>query len=242
MKNKNKKKNQFDEKKDKSPRVPQNDKINYEMKINERPLTDKQKKFLDIALDKDTKIVFVTGVAGTSKTFLSVLAALKLLNQKRMSDIIYIRSAVESSDSKLGFLPGEIDHKLAPYIQPLLDKLSEFLQKSDIDKLIKDGRIDSIPISFMRGLSFNAKAIIVDESQNISYKELVTIITRLGEFSKIFILGDPDQSDIKNGGFVKMMQLFDDEESRNNGIHTFKFNEDDIVRSGILKYIIKKLK
>src|SRR4051812_4894432 len=103
-------------KKDTSPVIPQRNKIKNELTITQRPLNEKQQQFLDLALDKQTKIVFLSGPAGTSKTFMSVLAALKLVNQRRVSDIIYIRSAVESADSKLGFLPGEADEKMAPYL------------------------------------------------------------------------------------------------------------------------------
>jgi phosphate starvation-inducible PhoH-like protein len=228
---------------DTSPRVPQNEKIRGELKITRRELTDKQKKFLEIALHKDTKMMFVSGPAGTSKTFLAVLSALELLNTRRMSDIIYLRSAVESSDNKLGYLPGEVADKLSPYVQPLIDKLAEFLCKSDVDRLQKEGRLDSIPIGFLRGLNWNAKVIIADEAQNCSTKELTTLITRVGEFSKVFVLGDPDQSDIGvKSGFSKMMRGFSDEESRKNGVFTFEFSEDDIVRSGLVKFIIKKLR
>ena len=238
MKNKNKK-----HREDKSPIVPQKNKIKSEIEINQRELTIKQKQFLDIALDKTTKMMFISGPAGTSKTYISVLAALTLMNQKRVSDILYLRSAVESADSKIGFLPGEADEKMAPYIQPLLDKLSELTTKSTIDMLQKENRIDSIPIGFLRGLNWNAKSIIVDEAQNMTYKELVTLVTRVGEFSKVFILGDPEQSDINGkSGFLKMMSQFEDNESKEHGIHTFKFDEEDIVRSGLVKFIIKKLK
>jgi phosphate starvation-inducible PhoH-like protein len=187
--------------------------------------------------------MFVSGPAGTSKTYMSILAALTLMNQKRVSDLLYLRSAVESSDSKLGFLPGEANEKMAPYIQPLLEKLSELTNKATIDSLQKEERLESIPIGFLRGLNWNARCIVADEAQNMTYKELITLITRTGEFSKVFILGDPDQSDINGkSGFIKMMNGFDDVESKENGIQTFKFDEDDIVRSALVKFIIKKLK
>jgi phosphate starvation-inducible PhoH-like protein len=174
---------------------------------------------------------------------MSILAALTLMNQKRVSDLLYLRSAVESSDSKLGFLPGEANEKMAPYIQPLLEKLSELTNKATIDSLQKEERLESIPIGFLRGLNWNARCIVADEAQNMTYKELITLITRTGEFSKVFILGDPDQSDINGkSGFIKMMNGFDDVESKENGIQTFKFDEDDIVRSVLVKFIIKKLK
>ena len=117
------------------------------------------------------------------------------------------------------------------------------MPKNNIDLLEKEERIDSIPIGFLRGLNWNAKVIVADESQNMTQKELITLITRIGEFSRVFILGDPDQSDINGkSGFVKVMNLFDDQESKDNGIHIFKFTEEDVVRSGLVAYIIKKIK
>ena len=228
---------------DHSPVIPQRSKLKSVLKIYNRELTARQKEFLALANDKSSKIIFVSGPAGSSKTFLAIFHALNMINEKKVSDLIYIRSAVECSDAKLGFLPGEANEKMAPYIQPLLDKLSEFLPKSDIDILLKEERVTGIPVGFLRGLNWNAKAIIADEAQNMSYKELLTLITRTGEFSKVFILGDPDQSDINGkSGFIKMLGHFDDEESRQNGIHVFRFTEDDIVRSGLVQFIIRKIK
>lgn len=230
-------------KQDNSPKVPQNEKLKDHIRINERSLTNKQIELLNILQDKNTKMVFISGPAGTSKTFTSILAGLKLINDKRVSELLYVRSAVESSDSKLGFLPGEMDEKLSPYIQPLIDKLEELLSRSDIEKLKKEERIHGIPINFLRGLNWNAKCIIADECQNLTKKELITLITRVGEFSKLYICGDPEQSDINGkSGFTQIMNLFDDEDSKNNGIHTFKFDEEDVVRSGLVKFILKKLK
>jgi phosphate starvation-inducible PhoH-like protein len=211
--------------------------------INQREFTPKQKELLDILKQKSTKLVFISGPAGTAKTYSSILAGLHLINEKRVSEIVYVRSAVESSDSKLGFLPGEMNEKMSPYIQPLIDKLEELLKKADIEKLKKEERIHGFPINFLRGLNWNAKCIIADEAQNMTKKELTTLITRVGEFSKLYICGDPDQSDINGkSGFVPMRDLFDDEESRQNGIYTYKFDEEDIVRSGLVKFILKKLK
>lgn len=230
-------------KRDTSPKIHQNDKLKDCIKINDRELTPKQVELLKTLRDKDTKMVFISGPAGTSKTFTSILAGLHLINEKRVSEIIYVRSAVESSDSKLGFLPGEMDDKLSPYVQPLIDKLEELLQRSDIEKLKKEERIHGFPINFLRGLNWNAKVIVADEAQNMTKKELVTLITRVGEFSKLYICGDPDQSDINGkSGFTQIMNIFDDEESKQNGIFLFKFDDDDIVRSGLVKFILKKLK
>ena len=229
--------------KDNSPKIPQNSKIRDTIQIKSIDLTEKQKQLLEIMRDKNTKLVFVSGPAGTSKTYTAILAGLHLINDKRVSELTYIRTAVESSDSKLGFLPGEMDEKMSPYIQPLIDKLEEILSRSDVEKLKKEERIHGIPANFLRGLNWNARCIVADEAQNMIKKELVTLITRVGEFSKLFVCGDPDQSDINGkSGFAPIMNHFDDQESRDNGIFIFKFDEEDVVRSGLVKFILKKLK
>ncbi len=230
-------------KQDHSPIIPQRSKLKSVINIYRRPLTDKQQEFLSLASDKTTKVLFVSGPAGTAKTYLSILHALTMINEKRVSDLLYVRSAVECSDAKLGFLPGEADEKMTPYIQPLLDKLAELLPKGDINLLLREERVKGIPVGFLRGLNWNAKVVIADEAQNMTFKELFTLITRIGEFSKVFILGDPEQSDINGkSGFIKMINHFDDDESRANGIHVFRFTENDIVRSGLVQFIIKKVK
>jgi len=228
---------------DNSPLIPQRSKLRCPLSIYKREFTPKQKEFLSIACDKNTKLMFVTGPAGTSKTYLSVFVALTLISERRVSDLVYVRSIVESSDSKMGYLPGETNEKLAPYLQPLVDKMTELLPKTDIDLLKKEERVCGLPVGFLRGLNWNAKAIISDESQNLTMKELITLLTRIGEFSKVFIIGDPEQSDINGkSGFVKMVSIFDDEESKKEGIHVFRFTDDDNVRSALSRFINKKIK
>lgn len=229
--------------KDTSPIIPQRSKLKNELHIKENfVFTEKQQKFIDLALNKNTKVMFVEGPAGTAKTTLSVYCALKLLNEKRASDLIYARSAVECSEKSIGYLPGSLDEKIGVYLQPLVDKLEELLPRSEIDMLKNDKRITGMPISFLRGLSWNCKVIIGDEFQNCSYKEILTFLTRIGERSKIFILGDSSQSDINGkSGLSRMINIFNDQESRDNGIFTFQFDETDIVRSGICAFIIRKI-
>ena len=232
-------------KQDKSPKILQRDKFKEELKIRELNWTDKQKAFIDIALNKDVKMMFISGPAGSSKTLLSIYCALQLIKDKKVSDIMYIRSPVESSDSKIGYLPGDADEKLKYYNLPFADKLEELLSKQYIEALNNQGRIQSHPLSFVRGMSWNCKAIILDEAQNCTQKEIVTLMTRVGEFSKCFILADPDQSDLGNGksvGFDKLQSIFSDQESQEKGIYSFQFTEDDIKRSDLVKFIVKKLK
>lgn len=228
---------------DKSVFVPQRDKLKQPLNISPQyEWTDKQKELVSLIQDKETKVVFVNGPAGTAKTLVGVYAGLLLLNEKKVSDIVFIRSLVESASRSMGALPGMAADKFEPYAMPLNDKLGELLPFSDINRLYAEERLQLVPINFVRGASYNVKYILSDESQNLDFKELTTLISRLGRFSKIVILGDPGQSDISGkSGFLKMFDLFNDDISKNQGIHCFSFTKDDIVRSGILKYIMEKI-
>ena len=230
---------------DTSPKVFQRDKLKDSLTIKELNWTEKQKSFIEQVSNKDVKLVMVKGPAGCSKTLLSTYCALRLLSEKKVSDITYIRSAVESSDASIGFLPGSAEEKMAFYNLPFMDKLDELLPKADVDKIIKEQRVITFPINFCRGLNWNTKAILLDECQNSSLKEIVTVLTRIGKYSKCFVLADPDQADLpsgKQGGFERLYELFSDEDSKNNGIVTFEFGEEDIMRSELVKFLTKKLK
>jgi len=219
--------------------------IKRQLRINQFKWTDNQKEFFKLGLHQEAKIVFVSGPAGTSKSLLSVYCGLQLLNQKRVSDIMYLRSSVESADQRLGYLPGNADEKLAYFKIPLLEKLDELLPDTTTERLEKEGRISMFPINFTRGVNWKNKCVIVDEAQNCTVKELTTVLTRLGEGSICYILADPMQTDLKGGsksGFAKMFNLFTDQESMEQGIYTFQFTEDDIMRSALVKYLVKKLK
>lgn len=233
-----------DENKFKTPHVYQRDKVSFDFLIRELPWTPKQRALIELGLNKNVKCVFIKGPAGSSKTLTAVYLALQLLKAKKVSDIIFVRSAVESADSKIGYLPGTIDEKLEAYMVPFMEKIDELLQQNDRNKLKADSRFSTTPVNYIRGLHWPAKCIIVDECQSITIKELITTITRIGQFSKVFLLGDPKQSDLphnKAGGFEALYELFNDEESKEQGIYTFEFNEEDIVRSEFVKFIVRKL-
>jgi phosphate starvation-inducible protein PhoH len=165
---------------------------------------------------------------------------------KVISDIMYLRSAVESSEAKLGFLPGSAEDKLRFYNLPFLDKLDELLATTRAEKLEAEGRISMFPVNFARGLHWDAKCIILDEAQNSTAKEITTVLTRMGKHSKCFVLADPMQTDLRHqdqrGAFESMVKTFADQESQEMGIHTFTFDEDDIMRSELVKYLTKKLR
>lgn len=204
--------------------------------------TEKQKNLLDIILDPENKIIFISGPAGTSKTYISLYGALQIMQENKDKNLIYIRSIAESADKGLGSLPGDISEKFDPFLMPLYDKLEEILHAGDVAFLKSQEKVAAAPINFLRGASWSNKLIVADEAQNFTFKELTTLITRIGEDTKIIICGDFMQSDINGrGGFNQMFSIFNDPVSEDNGICAFTFNESDIVRSEILKFIIKRL-
>ncbi len=228
-------------KKKKTFQIPQ---LEQTITVNCLKLDDKQLSFLEKSLSEDTKVMLVAGPAGTSKTYMSVYSAMRLLSADPDKDLIYIRTVIESADKGMGALPGDLEEKFNPYILPLLDKLDEVLPKNNTLKsdLLNKGRISALPVNFLRGASWNNKIIIADEAQNFSFKELTTLITRIGENCTLFICGDPMQSDINGkSGLPDFIDIFNDDSSRKQGIHTFFFNHADIKRSKILKFIIQKI-
>jgi phosphate starvation-inducible protein PhoH and related proteins len=221
--------------------IPQ---LSQSVHIHSFKLTEKQKRFLSIAFDPETKLMFVAGPAGSTKTYMAVYSALRLLSAAEDMDLLYVRTVIESAEKGLGALPGDIDEKFNPYMAPLEDKLYEMLPKNNTAKkeMLDSGRISAMPINYLRGANWRNKIVVADEAQNFTYKELTTLVTRIGENCKLFICGDFMQSDINGrSGFPYMFDLFNDKESVSRGIHAFRFGKEDILRSEILKYIISKL-
>jgi len=230
--------------KDNSPYVFQRDKITYALKIRELPWTEKQKAIIELIMDKNTKMVFLSGPAGSSKSILATYCGLKLLDMHRMSEIIYVRSIIESAAKSLGSLPGEMESKFLPFSQILLDKMEELIKMTDITKLLEDHRVKPIPINYLRGASFNAKYIIADEFQNFQFSEATTLVSRIGQFSKFICCGDMMQSDLQHknqSGFRPMFDIFNNAESREKGIFCIELGKEDIMRSEILKFIVQKI-
>ena len=197
-----------------------------------------------ILVEDDEHLYLTNNCIVTHNTFLAMYCGLQLLKLKKVSDLVLVRTAVESADSKLGFLPGTLEEKYEAYIAPFHDKFQELLPGNQIDKLIKDNRIIPCPVNFARGLHFAVKFICCDELQNATLKEIQTLVSRVGEFSKVFLCGDPDQSDLPNGksGFNTFYSAFNTEDAKNHGIYCIELGEDDIVRSEFCKYITRIFK
>ena len=217
-----------------------------EFKVENKRLTKKQKEFIALSLREDTRIMFVCGPAGSSKTYMAVYSALRHLSNNNDLDLMYIRTIIESADKGLGALPGNIDEKFNPYMGPLQYKLDEMLPRKNtsptVMKELMEQRVEAMPINFIRGANWINKVVVADEAQNFTFKELTTLITRIGQNTKLFICGDFMQSDINGkSGFNAMYNLFNGDDSKLKGIHCFRFTKHDIMRDELLKFIIGKL-
>ena len=218
--------------------------LNYKIRFKERKFkfTENQIDFLKTTLDKSSKLLFLAGPAGTAKTYMAVYSALQILiNSDLEKNILYVRSIAESAQRNMGSLPGSIDEKFSVFASPFYDKLDEILNSTDISFLKEKNLFDCLPVNYIRGANWNDVIVIIDEAQNFSYYELLTALTRIGENSKIIICGDIMQSDIKNSGFKEIFNIFNDQESIENGVVCKEFTTNDIKRSEIVRFIVYKL-
>ena len=204
-------------------------------------LTERQVEFHKIMRNPKTRVVFLSGPAGTAKTFLSIYTALYKHYDDNLLNILYLRSLAESADKGMGFLKGTMDDKFGPYVGPLEDKLEEFLSPAEKKHIEMKQVVQAAPINFMRGATWRDKVVIVDEAQNMTIKELTTILTRISRNSTLFICGDTMQSDIKKTGFARFCEVFGDEESQSYGIHHLEFTKDDVMRDKIIRYLVEKI-
>ena len=232
-------------KEDRSPKIWQPEKIKIDLHIRDHiRWSDKQQEIINRCLDKKTKLCFVNGLWGSGKTALMVYVCLKLLNDRKIGDIYYLRNPAESSSVKVGYLKGDLSSKYEMYLAPFEEKLNEFLPQGEINLLMADERFIGLPIGFLRGRSFPNSALLVDEASCMTKEELLLAISRAGQYSKVFVIGDEFQSDIGNkSGFKHLYDMFNDEESKDHGIHCFELKEEqDIFRSDLLKYVMRKMK
>jgi phosphate starvation-inducible PhoH-like protein len=182
-------------------------------------------------------IVFGVGPAGTGKTYLAVALALAALQNHSVSRIVLARPAVEAGE-RLGFLPGTLQEKVDPYLQPLYDALYDLCDRDKIDRWLEKNVIEIAPIAFMRGRTLNESFVILDEAQNTTPEQMKMFLTRLGFNSKAVITGDITQIDLPTGkrsGLVEAIDVV----SKISGIAFVWFNEKDVVRHALVQEIIK---
>ena len=199
------------------------------------PKTVNQRRYLD-AIDQND-IVFGIGPAGTGKTYLAMAQAVSFLVAKKVSRIILARPAVEAGE-KLGFLPGDLQEKVNPYLRPLYDALYDMLDVERVARYIERGTIEIAPIAFMRGRTLNDSFVILDEAQNTTSEQMKMFLTRLGFGAKAVITGDVTQIDLPVGrtsGLVEAMKVV----SAIDGIAFIHFDERDVVRHKLVQQIVK---
>ncbi len=199
------------------------------------PKSVNQRRYLDAIENHD--IVFGIGPAGTGKTYLAMAQAVSYLLAKRISRIILARPAVEAGE-KLGFLPGDLQEKVNPYLRPLYDALYDMMDLERVERLIERGTIEVAPIAFMRGRTLNDAFVILDEAQNTTSEQMKMFLTRLGFGSKAVITGDVTQIDLPTGrtsGLVEAMKVVGGVE----GISFIHFDEKDVVRHQLVQQIVK---
>jgi phosphate starvation-inducible PhoH-like protein len=199
------------------------------------PKSVNQRRYLEAIDQKD--IVFGIGPAGTGKTYLAMAQAVAYLLAKRVSRIILARPAVEAGE-KLGFLPGDLQEKVNPYLRPLYDALYDMLEIERADRLLERGTIEVAPIAFMRGRTLNDAFVILDEAQNTTSEQMKMFLTRLGFGSKAVVTGDITQIDLPSGrtsGLIEAMKVVGNIE----GIEFVRFDERDVVRHQLVQQIVK---
>ena len=201
-----------------------------------RAKSENQRRLLAALSEKN--LIVATGPAGTGKTFLAIAKAVEALEEGRVAKIMLSRPAIEAGE-KLGFLPGDIEDKLAPYLRPLYDALAERLGGKRLRSLLAEGAIEIAPVAYMRGRTLNNAVIILDEAQNCTPAQMLMFLTRLGHHSKMIVTGDDSQSDLEPGqpsGLIDALQ-------RLRGIAEIgilRLTEKDIIRHRLVQVVVAR--
>ena len=200
-----------------------------------RPKTAGQRAFVD-AIERNT-LTFGIGPAGTGKTFLAVVMAVRALRNREVARVILSRPAVEAGE-KLGFLPGDLKEKVDPYLRPLYDSLGELLDGTVVERYLERGIIEVAPLAYMRGRTLSDAFVILDEAQNATRDQLKMFLTRLGSGSKMIVNGDVTQVDLPGGaksGLTEVPRRF----AGIDDIGIVELNETDVVRHPLVSKIIR---
>lgn len=182
-------------------------------------------------------VVFGIGPAGTGKTYLAMASAVHALKTGAVNRIVLTRPAVEAGEA-LGFLPGDLNDKILPYLRPLYDALNDMLEPDEVERLIERGQIEIAPLAFMRGRTLSRSFIILDEAQNTTQAQMFMFLTRLGENSRAVITGDPSQIDLKDprcSGLREAIQILGEVDS----VRFVRFDGRDVVRHRVVRRIIE---
>ncbi|MBO4532181.1 MAG: PhoH family protein [Treponema sp.] len=199
------------------------------------PRTQHQAEYINLLQTKD--MVFCTGSAGSGKTYLAVAEALRLVLSHKKSKLIITRPVVEAGES-LGYLPGDLEQKINPYLRPLRDAMEAVTSIETVKKLTEAGVIEVAPLAYMRGRTLNNAVIILDEAQNTTNSQMKMFLTRMGENSKVFVTGDPTQIDLPkkhSSGLVHSISIL----YKIEDIGFMELTAEDVVRNRLVKKIVR---
>ena len=202
------------------------------------PKSLQQKKYVEAVKTHD--LIFGVGPAGTGKTFLAMAMAVAALKNEEVNRIVLTRPAVEAGEA-LGFLPGDLQEKIFPYLRPLYDALNDMLENDEIQRYMDKGIIEIAPLAYMRGRTLSRSFIILDEGQNTTTEQMFMFLTRLGQDSKCVVTGDPSQVDLphhRKSGLTEAIQALHGTE----GIAFTRFDEVDVIRHELVQKIIRAYK
>lgn len=203
------------------------------------PKSRGQERLILALTDPDTDIVVTAGPAGTGKTYLAMLAAVRALRQGQVQRLVLTRPAVGVEDEQHGFLPGDLVSKMEPWTRPLLDVIREYYRPCDIARMIDDQVVEISPLAYMRGRSFKNAWIIADEMQNATPNQMKMLLTRIGQGSRITVTGDVDQTDRtqRENGLLDIMERMSS--CNVNGLSLVKLETRDIQRHPIIDSVLK---
>ncbi len=202
------------------------------------PATPNQVKYYNLLMSKSVPLLFATGPAGTGKTLLAATVGARKLSAGQVSRLVVTRPAV-SVDEEHGYLPGTVDKKMEPWTRPVFDALSRFYTQRQINAMMYDRVIEVCPLAYMRGRTFDKSWIIADEMQNATPNQMKMVLTRIGTDSKMIVTGDLTQCETgyDDNGLVDFLQRVREDDSEI--IKTVSLNTDDIVRSEVVKEVLR---
>lgn len=216
-----------------------------------KPRNFNQRAYIDMLIKPKPYVVIATGAAGSGKTLIATHIGLQKLKNDEVSKLIITRPTVGAGNENLGFLPGALEKKMEPWVRPIHDILEHYYPRSKVQNMIKEGIIEISPLAYMRGRTFENSWIICDEAQNTTESQMYMMLTRIGFKSKMVLTGDLEQCDIQNGisglkDFIDKWEVYRrddvsysdiDEDSQH--INMITFSADDVIRSEIVKEVIK---